>query len=487
MSGNSDFAIENGVLVQYNGPGGDVVIPEGVTEIGVSAFSSRTDLTSVVIPEGVTSIADYAFLMCKGLENIIIPEGITVIGVAAFYACTGLVCVTIPKSVVKIEESAFGNCENLAAINLSEGLLTIGDQVFSYCKKLSHVTLPESVTEIGNQAFYACTSLEKFRFPAGVKKLGTRVFSCCEKLETLEVDRKNSRFCVMDGLILSKNKKTVEMCLDNKTGVCHVPSGVTTIAWYAFFGCEYLTEIVLPETVTTVNTCAFSCCSSLETLILPEKLKQLSDGICEGCKALKQIRIPDTVTRIGKSAFERCGTIGAITLPPLLKTLEKEAFKGCKNLTEVSIPEKVAEVSANTFEGCTLRLVHVEGTSTKISPKAFSGSEPAIIAPNLPLAAVPTDLKAQAIIGFLNHQDQFSEKTRAEYFKYIKNQRKKLWTNPSILAVICREQYITAKDIGYYVEESAKLGNSELTAMLLEYRSQNIPQEDIDKAGKMKL
>ena len=256
MSGNSDFVIENGVLVQYNGPGGDVVIPEGVTEIGVSAFSSRTDLTSVVIPEGVTSIADYAFLMCKGLENIIIPEGITVIGVAAFYACTGLVCVTIPKSVVKIEESAFGNCENLAAINLSEGLLTIGDQVFSYCKKLSHVTLPESVTEIGNQAFYACTSLEKFRFPAGVKKLGTRVFSCCEKLETLEVDRKNSRFCVMDGLILSKNKKTVEMCLDNRTGVCHVPSGVTTIAWYAFFGCAYLTEIVLPETVTTVNTCA---------------------------------------------------------------------------------------------------------------------------------------------------------------------------------------------------------------------------------------
>lgn len=43
------------------------------------------------------------------------------------------------------------------------------------------------------------------------------------------------------------------------------------------------------------------------------------------------------------------------------------------------------------------------------------------------------------------------------------------------------------KDIGYYVEESAKLGNSELTAMLLEYRSQNLSQEDMDKAGKMKL
>ena len=34
MSNINDFVIENGVLKKYQGQGGDVVIPEGVTSIG---------------------------------------------------------------------------------------------------------------------------------------------------------------------------------------------------------------------------------------------------------------------------------------------------------------------------------------------------------------------------------------------------------------------------------------------------------------------
>ena len=45
MENNQDFVIENGVLTKYNGPGGDVTIPEGVTEIGGSAFDGCKKLT----------------------------------------------------------------------------------------------------------------------------------------------------------------------------------------------------------------------------------------------------------------------------------------------------------------------------------------------------------------------------------------------------------------------------------------------------------
>ena len=38
MSNEMDFVIENGVLKKYVGPGGDVVIPDGVTAISASAF-----------------------------------------------------------------------------------------------------------------------------------------------------------------------------------------------------------------------------------------------------------------------------------------------------------------------------------------------------------------------------------------------------------------------------------------------------------------
>ena len=53
MSENKDFVIENGVLKQYTGPGGDVVIPEGVTEVGRWAFNDCIGLTGVTIPAGV--------------------------------------------------------------------------------------------------------------------------------------------------------------------------------------------------------------------------------------------------------------------------------------------------------------------------------------------------------------------------------------------------------------------------------------------------
>lgn len=65
MSDASDFEIdENGVLVKYNGPGGDVVIPDGVTSIGYDAFADCRSLTGVIIPDGVTSIGDGAFCYC---------------------------------------------------------------------------------------------------------------------------------------------------------------------------------------------------------------------------------------------------------------------------------------------------------------------------------------------------------------------------------------------------------------------------------------
>ena len=94
---------DDGVLMYYYGSGGKVVIPDGVTAIGNSAFYEDDNVTSVVIPEGVEWIGNYAFHGCNSLKNVKIPHGVTNIGEGAFMSCNNLVRVDIPYSVRTIE------------------------------------------------------------------------------------------------------------------------------------------------------------------------------------------------------------------------------------------------------------------------------------------------------------------------------------------------------------------------------------------------
>lgn len=80
----NDFEINNGVLLRYNGSGGDVVIPDGVTEIGNRAFAFCTEVTSVHFPEGLVKIGDYAFQGCFMTRFLNLPSSVTYVGKDAF-------------------------------------------------------------------------------------------------------------------------------------------------------------------------------------------------------------------------------------------------------------------------------------------------------------------------------------------------------------------------------------------------------------------
>ena len=110
MSNVKDFVIENGVLKQYVGNGGDVVIPDDVYEIGRSAFYGYREMKSITIPDSVIRINWSAFQNCEGLTKITIPARVDSIEDWAFQGCTGLTDVTVLGSNTTISKLAFYEC-----------------------------------------------------------------------------------------------------------------------------------------------------------------------------------------------------------------------------------------------------------------------------------------------------------------------------------------------------------------------------------------
>jgi hypothetical protein len=167
MSNTSDFIIDRGRittgLVKYQGAGGEVEIPSGVTYIGDAAFKTGFfegcgSVTSVIIPEGVTMIGKEAFSACYGLENVSLPKGLKVIQRNAFSRCFNLKEVTIPENAMQIGDQAFSFCKALQCVIIMPGLKKIGNLAFAGCEALEYVSLPDSIEEVdGTKVFEGCT------------------------------------------------------------------------------------------------------------------------------------------------------------------------------------------------------------------------------------------------------------------------------------------------------------------------------------------
>ena len=159
----SDFEIaeENGdtVLKKYIGSAENVVIPDGVTNIGFCAFRNCKSLTSITIPESVTNIGTGAFYDCSSLTSITIPDRVTNIGNLAFYGCASLTSIEIPDGVKSIGWLTFGFCTSLTSVTMPNNLTSIGEKAFSNCWSLKSIIIPKSVTSIGDSAFHKCDKL----------------------------------------------------------------------------------------------------------------------------------------------------------------------------------------------------------------------------------------------------------------------------------------------------------------------------------------
>ena len=157
---NSDFEIKDGVLLKYRGAAKNVVVPDGVSEIGKYAFyehDKTSDIERIVLPESLTRIDDYAFMNCKKLKDVIIPDGVEYL--SGFYGCSSIKSIEIPRSVETIGDHAFTLCTKLIDASLPDSVSSIGYAAFMDCKNLVNVNITDNVQYIGISAFAGCSRL----------------------------------------------------------------------------------------------------------------------------------------------------------------------------------------------------------------------------------------------------------------------------------------------------------------------------------------
>lgn len=153
-----------------------VNIPKGVTKIEPWTFCECDFLATIDLPSGLTSIGDDSF-RDSGLTEIVIPNGVTYLGESAFYMCFDLEKAIIPGSVEVIGHGAFWKCSALESVTIGKGVKEIDDYAFHSCKKLTSITIPDTVERIGESAFASCEGLTTVVIPASVKVIEGNAFS----------------------------------------------------------------------------------------------------------------------------------------------------------------------------------------------------------------------------------------------------------------------------------------------------------------------
>ena len=441
-----------------------ITIPSGVTSIGGSSFWGCGNLTNITISNSVTSIGEWAFRDCISLTNINLPDSVTDIGKSAFYGCDNLTSVALGKGVTIIRDGAFAGCDKLvevinnSSLNITKGskengyiayyaltvkqggtseivnkndyLFYTADNVnyllgyigknkeltlplnyngenyvihnyaFYGCTGLTSITIPDSVTSIGDYAFRDCISLTNVTIPASVTSIGDSAFYGCGGL-IKEYDGiqyvDNWVVGVVNNFLLTANiKDGTRGIADSAFYNCDrltkltIPDSVTSIGSSAFLCCSSLTNITIPDSVTSIGNYAFLCCTGLTSITIPDSVTSIGNSAFSGCSSLTNVTIGKGVTIIGNGAFRDCPIISA-TIPTTaihsipkgyLKTviiicgdiIDNYAFSGCTGLTSITIGNNVTSIGNYAFSGCTnLTNITIPDSVTSIGDSAFYG------------------------------------------------------------------------------------------------------------------
>ncbi|MBR7100727.1 MAG: leucine-rich repeat protein [Clostridia bacterium] len=206
--------------------------------------------------------------------------------------------------------------------------------------------------------------------PDTIETIATEAFSCAVddevemSLEYIIVDENNSNFKSSDGVLYSKDGKTLIQYPANKADESfNIPEGVEVISDFAFSRNKDLKSITIPNSVTSIGRCAFIRNSALESVEIPDSVTQIGNSAFRKCIALKNVTLSSNLKIIAREAFSGCTSLECIMIPNGVTTINSFGIYGCTSLKSIVIPESVLTINNSAIGGLSSYTVYCEAES----------------------------------------------------------------------------------------------------------------------------
>lgn len=360
--GTTGINIQSGIIQSTGNTlsGSSLVIPYGVTEIGLGAFAGSS------------------------IQSVFIPSTVSIINTASFYSCTSLETINISDSTFKLNNMSFDSTKWLndqpngpvylgsvfytykgtapanSTLNLVDGTKGVaGGAIMSAQSNIITLNLPDSVEYIGDFAFVGCANLSAVTIGDNVKQMGQQILNA-----TLWYTQQSS------GLIYLNNwlygfKGTLS------TGSLTIRDGIVGIAGHSLYNLSGLTSVDIPDSVRYIGAFAFYQ-TGITSMVFSDNIEYIGEYAFYGSAMAGELTIPESVESIGSYAFDTTDITGVI-IDGGINVLSEFAFGHCYNLTSVTVNGKLNGIVSNAFFNC----------SALISLTLYCQTPPVIIGTNL--------------------------------------------------------------------------------------------------------
>ena len=315
---------------------------------------------------------------------------------AGYKSCIKIV--EMSDNITTIGYSAFSGCQNLTKITLPDSLISIGNYSFAWCEKLTSINMPSAVLNVGNRAFAHCKNLETITFSKNVKTIGDYVLEGCQSLKFLKLPSLEDK--ILGEYFGKANYDNNRTFVPESLTTVQIDGG-TRISSSAFFGCERIEKIILPETITEIGSSTFYYCTALKNINIPNNIKSIGYEAFNSCSSLEEILLPPKLIKINAYAFDGTAIYldennwnngvlyigthlidtqknieGKYIIDKGTTTIAQGAFSNCLNLTELEIPKSVSFIGAGAFSGCkNLQTINLPQDICEIEYSTFSNCQ----------------------------------------------------------------------------------------------------------------